>query len=46
MRMSKYIYIYIYREREKGICGVMVTIIGNGHSDISSNAGPGCLNFT
>ena len=37
------LYIYIYRERERekerGVRGVMVIIIGNGHGDLSSNPG-------
>ena len=27
-------------------CGVMVTIVGNGHDNLSSNSGQGCLHFT
>ena len=27
------------------MCTVMVTIIGNGHSDLSSNPDQGCLHF-
>ena len=46
--MTIYIYIYIYiwegeRERWKSISmsarGVMVTVVGSGHSDMSSNPG-------
>ena len=29
-----------------GICGVMITVIGNGHGDLSSNSGWGCLYST
>ena len=37
-----YIYIYIYRERERE----RVFVVGNGHSDESSNPGLGLLDFT
>ena len=40
------IYIYIYREREReiwGAYGVMITIIGNGHDEQSSNPGQDCI---
>ena len=30
----------------RGTCGVMVTIVGNGHGDLSSNPGQSCLHFT
>ena len=32
--------------KKKSACGVMVTIIGNGHSDPSSKLGEGCLHVT
>ena len=28
-----------------GVSGVMVTVVGNGHGDPSSNSGRGCLYF-
>ena len=30
----------------RGVCGIMVTIRGNGHGDLSSNPCLGCLHFT
>ena len=38
-------HTYSYTNRG-GVCSVMVIIIGNGHSDSSSNFGLGCLHFT
>ena len=29
-----------------GACGVTTIVVGNGHSDESSNPERGCLNFT
>ena len=29
-----------------GACGVMVTVVGNGHDNLNSNPGLGCLHFT
>ena len=43
MYVCVYIYIYIYIG---GACGVMVIVIGNGHSDASSNPGRDRLHFT
>ena len=37
-------HIYIYMSG--AICGVMLTNLGNGHSDQSSNPGQGCFHFT
>ena len=42
---SVYIYIYIYK-MFRGVSDVMLTVVGNGYSDPSSNPGQGCLYFT
>ena len=44
IKINIYIYIYIY-ERERGALSVMVTAVGNGHSEPSSNSRRGCLHF-
>ena len=41
-----YIYIYIYIYIRAGVCGVMVTVVGNGHGEMSSNPGRDCLYLT
>ena len=33
-------------EREKGVYGLMVIVVGNGHDDLSSDPALGCLHFT
>ena len=41
-----YIYGYMERERERGgFCGVMFTVVENGHDDPSSNPRLGYLHF-
>ena len=39
--MHSHMYIYVC-----DVCGVMITILGNGHNDPSSNPGQGCIDFT
>ena len=41
-----YIYIYIYITDTGGVCGVMVIVVRNWHSDSSSNPGRDWLHFT
>ena len=36
-----FLFIYIL-----GVCGVMIAIIGNGHSNMDSNSWQDCLHFT
>ena len=40
------IYIYIKTERERGVGGVTVTVLGNGYDDTSSKPGRICSHFT
>ena len=42
---TQYIYIYIYIYIG-GTCSIMVTIIGNGHSELSTNPGQDCISHS
>ena len=39
--LPKYIYIINFYNYSGGAHGVIVIVVGNGHSDTSSNPGPG-----
>ena len=46
-RLSKYRSIETdWFQQHEGACGVMVIVVGNKHSDPSSNPGRGILHFT
>ena len=38
--------LHILKESFEEVCGVMFTVIGDGHGDSSSNPERGCLYFT